>query len=89
MGASYIHFLPSCFNTNADLSQTTWKNCGAKAGLSDILMFDDSHNWLRNDTIFIGRDSVVATIVKLDLHYGERRLLVKDFNNKIYWFCEQ
>ena len=85
-----VLFIFSCQSHKEDLTNSTWKNCGKNLGLSDVLIFDDKLNFVRNDTILFGTDSAIAIIDTINLHYGERRLYVKSISdNKIYRFCEQ
>lgn len=83
-------FLCSC--KNKSLVNSIWKNCGDNTGLKDILVFDDTHNFERNDTIYsrLIIDSPIAVINQIDIYYGERRLYLKRLSDqKTYRFCEQ
>jgi len=88
LGLSF--FLFSC--KNKSLINSVWKNCGDNSGLPDILVFNDTHNFVRNDTIYSRPviDSAIAVINRIETYYGERRLYVKRLSDqKIYRFCEQ
>ena len=83
-------FLCSC--NYKSLTNSTWKNCGDNVGLQDIIVFDSSHNFVRNDTVYnrLSIDSPIAVIDRIDTYYGERRLYLKRLSDrKTYRFCEQ
>ncbi|MFL9834239.1 hypothetical protein [Chryseobacterium terrae] len=67
-----------------------WKNCGDSPGLSDALVFNDSYNFVRNDTVFLRKDSAIAIIERISFEYGEKKLYVKSLADyKIYRFCKK
>jgi len=83
-------FFYSC--KNKSLINSIWKNCGDNSGLQDILIFNDKHNFVRNDTVYLRMaiDSPIAVINRIDTYYGERRLYLKRLSDqKNYRFCEQ
>lgn len=83
-------FLCSCHNKI--LTNSIWKNCGDNTGLQDILVFNDTTNFVRNDTVYnrLSIDSAIAVVDRMDTYYGERRLYLKRLSDqKTYRFCEQ
>ncbi|MNG81258.1 MULTISPECIES: hypothetical protein [Sphingobacterium] len=69
-----------------------WKNCGDNSDLQDILVFNDTYNFVRNDTIYsrLVIDSPIAVINRIDSYYGERRLYLNRLSDqKTYRYCEQ
>jgi len=88
LGLSFLCF--SC--KNKSLTNSIWKNCGDNSDLQDILVFNDTYNFVRNDTIYsrLVIDSPIAVINRIDNYYGERRLYLNRLSDqKIYRYCEQ
>ena len=81
-----------CSCDNKSLINSIWKNCGDHVGLQDILVFNEMHDFVRNDTVYnrLGIDSPIAVIDRMDTYYGERRLYLKRLSDhKTFRFCEQ
>lgn len=84
----FFLFFISC-QKSSDI-KGVWKNCGDDSEFSDILVFDDLYNFVKNDTVFTKKDSAIATIQKISFEYGEKKLYLKSINNhKIYRFCKK
>ncbi|KFE97313.1 hypothetical protein IX39_20130 [Chryseobacterium formosense] len=82
--------LISCKKENNDYLKGHWKNCGENPGFSDILVFDEKYNSVRNDTIFSHKDSAIAIVEKISHEYGEPKLYLKSIKDqKIYRFCKK
>jgi len=87
---SVSFFFCSC--KNKSLTNSIWKNCGDHVGLQDILVFNGTYNFVRNDTVYnrLSIDTPIAVIDRIDTYYGERRLYLKRLSDhKTYRFCEQ
>lgn len=81
-----------CSCKNKSLTNSIWKNCGERVGLQDILVFNGTYNFVRNDTVYnrLSIDLPIAIIDRIDTYYGERRLYLKSLSDrKTYRFCEQ
>lgn len=85
-------FLSSCKQTgNDDLQNSVWKFCGDTTPISDILVFDKEHLYVKNDRIYWHKnDSLIGLVDTIIYHYGEERLYIKNLNdNKISRYCKQ
>lgn len=83
-------FVAACSCPKDDFTNSTWKNCGETAGFTDILQFDNQHNFVRGDTVFTADHIPVAVVDSVILYYNERRLYVKSIiTQQTYRFCEK
>jgi len=86
-----IALLSACSNKDKNnLENSTWKACGDYP-LTDVLVFGDKFLYVKNDSIYWHKnDSLIGVVDTITLHYGERRLYVKDIKNgNIGRYCEQ
>lgn len=75
-----------------NLENTTWKFCGDTGKFSDVIDFRKDYCYEKNDSIYINwhkKDSLIGIVDTITLHYGERRLYVKDLNGNVGRYCEQ
>ena len=74
-----------------NLEDTTWKFCGDNgAFLSDVFVFNEKYCSVKNDSIFWNsKDSLIGIVDTITLHYGARRLYVKDLSGNVGRYCEQ
>ena len=74
-----------------NLENTTWKFCGNNGALlPDIMIFSDEYLQEKNNSIYWNKkDSLIGIVDTITLHYGERRLYVKDLSGNIGRYCEQ
>ncbi len=74
-----------------NLENSLWKYCGYGSGhIADILDFrDDKYFNIKNDSIYIGKDSLIGIIDKIEYNeIMERRLFVKDLSGHTGRYCE-
>lgn len=74
-----------------NLENTTWKFCGNNGALlPDIMVFNKEYLQVKNDSIYWNKkDSLVGIVDTIALHYGARRLYIKDLSGNIGRYCEQ
>ena len=73
-----------------NLENSTWKFCDGSGYISDVLVFDKEYLHVKNDSIYWNKkDSLIGIVDTITLHYGERRLYVKDLSGNIGRYCEQ
>lgn len=74
-----------------NLENTTWKFCGDNgAFLPDVFVFNEKYCSVKNDSIFWNnKDSLIGIVDTITLHYGARRLYVKDLRGNVGRYCEQ
>ena len=74
-----------------NLENTTWKFCGNDGVyLPDVFVFNEKYCVAKNDSIYWNKkDSLIGIVDTITLHYGERRLHVKDLKGNIGRYCEQ
>lgn len=83
-------FLFSACGKQNKLENSTWKFCGDSGSVSDILIFDKTSLYERNDSLFFAKsDSLIGVVDKIERYYGERRLFVKDLKGNVGRYCEQ
>ncbi|RYF22251.1 MAG: hypothetical protein EOO42_09115 [Flavobacteriales bacterium] len=76
--------------SKSDLENSTWKFCGDRRSVSDILIFNKEMLYVKNDSLFFHRnDSLIGIIDTIKMHYGERRLYVKDLKGNVGRYCEK
>ncbi len=73
-----------------NLENSTWKFCEGSGYISDVMVFDKEYLHVKNDSIYWNKkDSLIGIVDTITLHYGERRLYVKDLSGNIGRYCEQ
>lgn len=74
-----------------NLENSVWKFCGDNgAFLPDVFVFNEKYCDVKNDSIFMYKnDTLIGIVDTITLHYGERRLYVKDLSGNIGRYCEQ
>lgn len=73
-----------------NLENSTWKFCDGSGYISDVMVFDKEYLHVKNDSIYWNKkDSLIGIVDTITLHYGERRLYVKDLSGNIGRYCEQ
>ena len=73
-----------------NLENSTWKFCEGSGYISDVMVFDKEYLHVKNDSIYWNKkDSLIGIVDTITLHYGERRLYVKDLNGNVGRYCEQ
>ena len=73
-----------------NLENSTWKFCDGSGYISDVMVFDKKYLHVKNDSIYWNKkDSLIGIVDTITLHYGERRLYVKDLSGNIGRYCEQ
>ena len=73
-----------------NLENSLWKFSDGPGYISDILSFNSEYLYTRNDSIFFHKsDTLVGIVDTIILHYGERRLYIKDLKGNVGRYCEQ
>ena len=74
-----------------NLENSVWKFCGDNGVFfPDVFVFNEKYCSVKNDSIFWNKkDSLIGIVDTITLHYGERRLYVKDLSGNIGRYCEQ
>ena len=74
-----------------NLENSVWKFCGDNgAFLPDVFVFNEKYCDVKNDSIYWNKkDSLIGIVDTITLHYGERRLYVKDLSGNVGRYCEQ
>ena len=73
-----------------NLENSTCKFCEGSEYISDVMVFDKEYLHVKNDSIYWHKkDSLIGIVDTITLHYGERRLYVKDLSGNIGRYCEQ
>lgn len=81
--------LQSCEDKN-NLENSLWKFSDGPGYISDVLAFNNEYLHTKNDSIFMHKsDTLVGTIDTITLHYGARRLYIKDLKGNIGRYVEQ
>ena len=85
-----VFALQSCENKN-NLENSVWKSCGDDCTVTDLMVFSEQYLYVKNDSIYFhNNNSLIGIIDTIKLHYGERRLYVKNIKqNCIARYCEQ
>ncbi len=73
-----------------NLENSVWKFSDGPGYISDVMVFNKEHLHVKNDSIFMYKnDTLIGIVDTVTLHYGERRLYVKDLSGNIGRYCEQ
>lgn len=73
-----------------NLENSVWKFSDGPGHISDVIVFSKEHLYSKNDSIFMHKsDTLIGVIDRITLHYGERRLYVKDLSGNIGRYSEQ
>ena len=73
-----------------NLENSIWKFSDGPGYISDVMVFNKEHLYTKNDSIFMHKsDTLIGLIDTITLHYGERRLYVKDLKGNVGRYCEQ
>jgi len=79
----------SCKEKN-NLENSLWKFSDGPGYISDVLAFNSEYLYTRIDSIFFHKsDTLVGIVDTITLHYGERRLYIKDLKGNVGRYCEQ
>ena len=86
----FFFALQSCKNKN-NLENSVWKSCGDDCTITDVMVFNEEHLYVKNDSIYWHKnDTLFGLIDTINFHYGERRLYVRNIrHNCIARYCEQ
>lgn len=73
-----------------NLENSVWKFSDGPGHISDVMVFNKEHLYTKNDSIFMHKsDTLIGVIDTITLHYGERRLYVKNLSGNIGRYSEQ
>ena len=73
-----------------NLENSLWKFSDGPGHISDVLVFNDEHLYTKNDSIFShAHNTFVGIVDTIKIHFGERKLYIKDLNGNIGRYSEQ
>lgn len=84
-----IFLFQSCKERN-NLENSLWKFSDGPGYISNVLVFNSKYLYTKNDSIFRhNSDTLVGIVDTITLHYGERKLYIKDLNENVGRYSEQ